>query len=398
MNDNRSSLDRRSFLSGSVSSMGVLSLGTTFTSMASANPWFETASLKSIGALQRPDSNGIRLPEGFTSRQVANSGSTVRRDDGSSTGYRWHDAPDGGAVFGVSDGGWIYTSNSETSSNGGAGALRFNGKGDLIDAYSILSGTDRNCAGGPTPWGTWLSCEETSRGQVYECDVFGRGASLRRGLGTFKHEAVAIDPAANQAYLTEDTGDGCFYRYTPSSISNGVMNLDQGLLEVAIVDGRGNVDWAEISNPNPSSRQTATRYQVRSATEFDGGEGIWYHDGDVYFTTKGDNRVWRYNIQSRTIGITYDRRSSSNPILSGVDNVTVTSDGHVLVAEDGGDMQIVVLGPYGDVYPLLQIVNESYSEITGPAITPSGDRMYFSSQRGGTRRDGATYEILGKFG
>ena len=78
--------------------------------------------------------------------------------------------------------------------------------------------------------------------------------------------------------------------------------------------------------------------------------------------------MWRYNINSRTLGIIYDRRSSSNGILSGVDNVTVSSDGHVLVAEDGGDMQIVVIGPFGDVFPLLQVTGQSFSEITGPAF------------------------------
>ena len=68
-----------------------------------------------------------------------------------------------------------------------------------------------------------------------------------------------------------------------------------------------------------------------------------------------------------------------------------------MVAEDGGDMQIVVIGPFGDIYPLLQIQDQDHSEITGPAIAPTRDRLYFSSQRGGRLNHGITYEILGNF-
>ena len=116
-----------------------------------------------------------------------------------------------------------------------------------------------------------------------------------------------------------------------------------------------------------------------------------------FSTTKGDNRVWKYDTRNQTMGITYDKKTSPKPILSGVDNVTVSEDGHVLVAEDGGDMQIVILGPFGDIYPLLQVTGQNNSEITGPAIAPNKDRLYFSSQRGGRKGKGITYEIAGNF-
>lgn len=392
-------VSRRQLLGQSISGLGLLGIGGGgLSSLVTASPLLDYRSLSRIGPLQAPDANGIRLPKGFRSRLLAAAGSPVSLANGNKSSYRWHVDPDGGACYTTEDGGWIYVSNSEVNdAGGGAGALRFDRSGQVIDAYSILSGTNNNCAGGTTPWGTWLSCEEVSFGRVYECDVFGKGATLRRGLGYFKHEAVAIDPLNMQAYLTEDTGDGCFYRYTPRSVVQGRMDLDSGTLEVALVENEGSVSWQAVSNPNPGSNQTATRYQVRGAKPFNGGEGIWYHDGSVTFTSKGDNRVWQYDIDTQKLKVIYDPRTSKNPILSGVDNVTITNDGHVLVAEDGGRMQICVIGPAGDVFPLLQIVNQDDSEIAGPAINPAGDRLYFSSQRGGRNGQGLTYEVLGLF-
>lgn len=392
-------VNRRELLGRSLSGLGLLGIGGGgLSSLVTASPLLDYRSLSKIGPLQAPDANGIRLPKGFSSRLIAVTGDPVRLAGDKYSSYRWHGAPDGGACYPTPDGGWIYVSNSEEDNGaGGVGALRFDRNGELIDAYSILSGTYRNCAGGPTPWSSWLSCEEISYGRVYECDIYRSAAKSCPGLGYFKHEAVAIDPTRMQAYLTEDTSDGCFYRFTPQSVDNGRMNFERGTLEVAIVDKDGSLRWQALSNPTPEPGQTETRYQVGGARKFDGGEGIWYHQGLVTFTTKGDNRVWQLDVGASKLRIIYDRRTSSNPILSGVDNVTVSSDGHVLVAEDGGNMQICVIGPAGDVFPLLQVEDQDDSELAGPAISPRGDRLYFSSQRGGRDGRGLTYEILGLF-
>jgi len=348
-------------------------------------------SLGRIGPLQAPDQNDMMLPPGFRSRVVARTGlPPVPTSD-----YLWHPAPDGGATFAAEDGGWIYVSNSEMrNARGGVGALRFNREGEPVDSYSLLQGSEFNCAGGKTPWQTWLSCEEVEIGQVYECDPFGRRpARVRPALGRFKHEAVAVDPLNQALYLTEDLPDGGFYRFRPR---NTLPDLSEGVLEIACLEengGRHYLSWQAVKDPH--AKEIPTRYQIPDYAPFNGGEGLVFQDGNVYFSTKGDNRVWCYEVATSEITTIYDVATSSNPILSGVDNLAITAAGDVLVAEDRGDMQIVVLTPDNRVIPLLQIIGQERSEITGPAFDPSYRRLYFSSQRGSTGDSlgGITYEV-----
>lgn len=345
--------------------------------------------------LRQPDANGMRLLPGYQSRVIAHSG----RRPVSAARYIWHDAPDGGATIASADGGWIYVSNFEVSKKGGGvGAIRFSADGTLIDAYSILVGTSRNCSGTMTPWGSYLSCEEYKRGQVWECDPLGKiRAQVRPGLGCFIHESVVVDPRTFQLYLTEDHHKGRLYRFTAATKNHqGYPDLDNGVLEAAqIVRGQKNhtLIWHKVSDPLAQHRPT--RKQVKQSTPFNGGEGICYLRGLICFATKGDNRIWAYDPGSGVITVLYDDDSYKTPLLRGVDNVIATPAGDLLISEDGDDMQLVTLTLSGQVRPFLQLQGHKKSELTGLAFSPDGQRLYVSSQRGqsGQSSDGMIFEI-----
>ncbi len=363
------------------------------------------------GPLGSPDANGLRLPAGFTSRVIARSNTEI-----GPRSYKFHILPDGMGTYKTKDGGFILTSNSEAPfiegyMDGmyeiGTGAIRFDKNFKVTDAYPILKHTMVNCAGGVTPWGTWLSCEEVENGKVFECDPWGEKAQVAHpAMGVFKHEACCVDPKGKQVYLTEDLGDGCLYRFTPTNYPD----LSTGRLDVASVnDEDGKVTWIELPDPQFTG-SIPTRKQVESATRFRRGEGMWFDDGTVYFATTQDDRVYAYHPESGYLEVLYDGVALGDEApLHDTDNVTVSPiSGDLYVCEDPGGssdegMQVCIISAEGEAAAFCQVSVEGHSssELTGPVFDPTGSRLYFTSQRarfpGEEIAAGIIYEISGPF-
>ncbi|MGK2914406.1 MAG: alkaline phosphatase PhoX [Porticoccaceae bacterium] len=403
--------------------------------------------LAGVGTLVDSGVDGVMVPQGFALRAVARyltNPVTGWLDPLSLTGYHWHTAPDGGACFAADDGGWVYVSNSESASRGGAGTLRFDASGNIIDSYRILDDTRRNCAGGCTPWQTWLSCEETEDGIVYECNPFGTPdqAQAKPALGRFAHEAVGVDLATRTVFMTEDCGDGRLYRFVadPSDLildSRGRprLKLESGRLQAMTIVGYEDggyavedaalrlphrVSWADVGTPELC--QSSVRATLASTgspvpgTLFKGGEGIWLYElptearrvppggsrptrALLFFASKGDNRLFAYDVDNELIESVFDN-SAIDPPFDQVDSVVVSPAGDILVGEDGDAMRLMVVVPNQPAKVLIKVTLGSSSEITGPAFSPDGSRLYFSSQRGpnlgvGIRKrgKGVTYEL-----
>lgn len=374
-----------------------------------------------------PDANNLLIPQGFESRVIARANQRV-----GNTTFLWHSDPDAGATFAAPDGGWVYVSNREFLP-GGVDAIRFDKDGNIVNAYNVLPGalTRINCGGGVTPWKTWLSGEETDIGYIWECDPFdttGMNTTRWDGCGTFAHEAATVDPTSNIFYLTEDQPDSAFYRFIPATPNLGgvpsttgklqaikLAGVTQAELDAGGKNGPWSVSWVDIANPNPvqipeapaaQQPQTPTRIQALNggAALFDGGEGIWYQNGIVYFTTKGDRRVWAHDVKAATLEILYDDFGVTNPIIDSVDNIVMTPGGDIVIVEDKeeANQQATAIQPDGKIAVLVQLVGQDGSEVTGPAFSPDGQWFYFSSQRGPgaggqTGTAGITYAIKGRW-
>ena len=402
------------------------------------------------------DPEGILdLPDGFSYRIISRSGETM------SDGFIVPSVPDGMATFPYEGSKVLLVRNHEVNASAPATAGPFGennhllsrldpdrlydaGAGELpclggtttvvydterqevVSQHLSLIGTLRNCAGGPTPWGTWLTCEEITirmgefasrdHGFVFEVPATAEQKIADplplKAMGRFSHEAVAVDPASGIVYETEDQHDGLIYRFIPKERGR----LEQGgrLQALAVVDRPGldtrnwetitvlpgeslEVRWVDLEDVEAPLDDLRLRGFAWGAARFARGEGMWYGNDSIYFAcTNGGpvkaGQVWRYT-PSPDEG-TPDEiddpgrlelfiEPNDLDLLQNCDNLTVAPWGDVVLCEDGPPDQFVVgVTPEGELYKLARNAL-SGSELAGATFSPDGSTLFVNIQGNG---------------
>ncbi|MFG2141959.1 alkaline phosphatase PhoX [Streptomyces sp. NPDC048650] len=408
-----------------------------------------------------PDADGIlALPAGFAYRIITRTGVT-RLESGESTPSHH----DGTGTFAGHRGTTLLVNNHELkgpradwphpvplaaglvydpAAAGGCTVVEVARDGSPVGEWVGIAGTSTNCAGGTTPWGTWLTCEETEdkagrngmtkdHGYVFEVDPHDRKAGRHpkpiKALGRYAHEAVVVDPRRGHLYLTEDASgpNGLFYRWTPpKGFEHGRGRLrtladDAGVLaapkcfdsggrfvddlsratEAGTVYG---VDWIDVPDRDARTVSVRNQFGAGEVTRARKLEGMWWADGGAYLVSsyareespvRHDGQVWFYDPRRRTLTLKVLLGVNPDPgtdgALDGPDNITVSPYGGLIIAEDGEGVQhLFGATEDGRTYPVAR--NElnigtadapEFSEFTGPVFSPDGRTLFANIQEPG---------------
>ena len=395
----------------------------------------------------------LELPRGFTYTVLGEAGGKM------SDGRPIPNSHDGMAAFRMSNGNVRLLRNHENrdtpaeSSVKGSASLAYdpraggcvtslevrldsNGPPVVVKEFVALSGTIVNCAGGPTPWGSWLTCEESvagttqgwsrNHGYVFEVSASAETqvpAQPLTAMGRFVHEAAAVDPSTGIVYETEDLAPGGFYRFIPRT--KGVLSAGGVLQMLAIRDSpqyntaKGQTVgkvlpafWVTIADPDPANAGEDPSAVHRQGVALGGAsfsrlEGCWFGDKSIYFnaTNGGEamcGQVWRYRPTSDNAGeLTLVFESPAREVLNSPDNITVSPRGGLLLCEDAGtDQYMRGLTRDGRIFDFAHMIGPS-TEVAGACFSPNGRVLFFNIQ-GSTRDAGAalgmTFAVRGPWG
>jgi len=419
--------------------------------------WLDDAEQSRAGYGPLLDGEHFDLPRGFRATVISRTGEKM--DDG----FLLPGLPDGMAAFPGPEGRALVVRNHElqpdharigpfgrdnallerlpadriydrghgiSPAQGGTTTFVFNTRTQKIERQFLsLAGTLRNCAGGPTPWGSWLSCEEDvskaaqpgsppgglerHHGYVFEVPATYEPALAApipiTGMGRFYHEAVAVDPRTGVVYLTEDRPDGLLYRYipdTPGRLHEG------GKLQALMVVGEASLDtrnwgggrtirvgepltvgWITLEDIDSPQDDLRHRGFEQGAARFARAEGMWHGNDSVYFCCTNGGRakrgqVWRLTPGGGGDGDAADRlelfaEPNDSSIMNMCDNVTVAPWGDLIICEDGTSVnRILGVTPRGEVYTLARMKSGN-SELAGATFTPDGTTLLVNMQQAG---------------
>ncbi|UGY93056.1 alkaline phosphatase PhoX [Streptomyces gobiensis] len=425
-------MERRHFLAGSTAVAAGAVLGGPFLGVASASAKGGPRPGSGYGELlpvpdQRDGTVRLHLPEGFSYRSFSPAGESLsdgslipgnhdgmaafrgsRGSRGTTVLVRNHELGGPGEAFGTEK--TVY----DPAARGGTTTLVVTGQGRVLHSAASLSGTQMNCSGGPMPWGSWVSCEETVNGPDVGNDFTGgdnsllyekhgylfevptdKAASARpvRAAGRFPHESVAFDPHTGALYECEDNFNfpSGFYRYLPprDPRTTGAL-LDGGRLQMLAVRGEENADlslgqrqgatyqvsWVDIDDPDPhfapgtsndaALQAVGAQGRAKGAAIFSRLEGCIYHQGTVYFVSTqggataegdeppsgfGDGRGQVWAYEPRTSMLRLMYESPDSMTLDLPDNVTASPRGTLVLCEDGdGDNYLRGLTASGSIF------------------------------------------------